>query len=229
MTIQKQGSSPIVRYITVQDAVERLGVVERTVRRWIEKKKLHAIHDASGFVRLDLDAVERIAQERHTVVPSSRQQVEMLLERVERLESENEAQEQKYDHLQRLIEGVFRVLAGEPITDEHGQPLSLSDSHLAYLRPVGRNKQEPLERRGLPAGTMRLVNFAQLHQVKLSDLKRLHMLHELNLTIYQRDAGAIRNKQEWWISPEQHQQVATYCQQHSIPYMPCSQCDSKEI
>lgn len=226
--MQKQGSSNIARYITVQDAVERLGVVERTVRRWIEKKKLHAIYDASGFVRLELDAVEKLAQERHAVVPSSRRQLEMLLERIERLESEKEVQEQKYNRLQQQIESIFRVLAGESIIDEYGQTLSLSDSQLAYLRPGGKNQQGALERRDLPLGTMRLVHFVQMHQVKLSDLKKLHMLHEINLTLYQRETGAIRNKQEWWISPEQHQQVATYCLQHGIPYTPCSQCASQE-
>ncbi|GLV54396.1 hypothetical protein KDH_12430 [Dictyobacter sp. S3.2.2.5] len=239
MKVEKRGSSSIARYITVQDAVERLGVVERTVRRWIEKDKLHAIRDVSGSVRLDLDEVELIVQERGAVVPSPQQQIEALLECVERLKCENEAlfecverlkreneaRDQKCNDLQQQIDVIRQERVSESTAHGHGSLLLPATSHFLH----SHSGQELLARRGLPEGTMRLVQFAQLHQIKLSDLKKLHMLHAVNLTIYQREAEAIRNKQEWWITPEQHQQVADYCQQHDVPYVVCSQCSHEGV
>ena len=96
MTLQKLAPAPVARYVTVQDAVERIGVAERTLRRWIEetdekKKKFHRIlRDPSGFVRLDLEEVEQIVRARGGVVPSVHQQIERLLERIEALESEKQ-------------------------------------------------------------------------------------------------------------------------------------------
>ncbi len=68
------------------------------------------------------------------------------------------------------------------------------------------------------------MDFAQKHSCNLSEVKKLHEHHEIEVTVYQREAPAIRNKQEWWITPTQHQAVADYCEQHHLPYTPCPQC-----
>jgi len=219
---------PIARYITVQDAVEQLGVVERTIRRWIEKGKIHAIRDPSGFVRLDLAEIEHIIQVKAATTPFLHQQMEALLQRVEALESDKEALAQQYTDLQRQMETLLQLLAQNQATDGTAQPFSLTDflrAHMPLRRQTG-NTQEPLERRGLLPGTMRLVNFAQLHQIKLWDLKQLHWAGTITLEIYQRDAEAKRNKQEWWITPEQHVALASYWHEHELPFIACPVCEA---
>jgi hypothetical protein len=209
----KQPPTPIAHYITVQDAVEKLGVVERTVRRWIEKDKLHAIHDASGFVRLDLSEVEQILQSKPATAPSLSQQIEALYQRIEALEAEV----QKVGELQRQVEEVQHLLAH--FQTEDGQ---LTQGPLRQQRSA--HPDDLLQKRGLPPGTMRLVDFASMHEIKLSELKRLYMLREIDLEVHQRETVAVRNKQEWWITPPQHSQVITHFQQQGMLYTPCPQC-----
>ncbi len=240
MATQKPVPAPIARYVTVQDAVERLGVAERTLRRWIEetddhkKKFRHIMRDASGFVRLDLEEVEQIAQARGRVVPSLHYQIELLRERVEALESDQAVQAQQYhelrttvEHIQQFVTTQMQVFA-HMTPSEDGQKsepsLALAEllTHLTQRHLKKVNVSE--ERRGFPPGTVRLVDFAQRHATNLSEVKKLYMSQEIDLAVYQREAPTIRNKQEWWITPMQHQALADYCERHQIPYTPCPQC-----
>jgi len=215
MTLQKLVPAAVARYVTVQDAVERIGVAERTLRRWIEetdekKKKFHRImRDPSGFVRLDLEEVEQIVRARGGVVPSVHQQIEHLLERIETLESEQAIQAQQYQELLNTVEHFqqARMTPMQPVTYRHSGSPGTS-----------------VERRGLPAGTLRLVDFAQKHNCNLSEVKKLHEHHEIEVAVYQREALAVRNKQEWWITPAQHHALADYYEQHHLPYTPCLHC-----
>ncbi len=236
MALHKHAPAPVARYITVQDATDRIGVAERTMRRWIveaenkkiddTKKKFHDIvRDPSGFVRLNLDEVERIVQERGGVAPSMHQRVDALLERIDELESEKEVQAQKVGVLQQQMAGVLQLLTHLQGTQEGGQVGQL-DFLFAHL-PIHRrsaNSQELVAKRGLPPETMRLVDFAKVHQVNLWDIKQRSFTGEITLEIYHREGDAKRNKQEWWVTPAQHQQIVDYCQQHQIPYTPCPAC-----
>ncbi len=240
MATQKPVPAPVARYVTVQDAVERLGVAERMLRRWIEetderKKKFHHImRDASGFVRLDLEEVKQIAHARGGVVPSPHQQIELLRERVEALESDQAVQVQQYqelrttvEHLQQFVTTQMQVLASR-MPSEDGQKsepsLALAELLTHLTQRHVKKVNAPEARRGFPPGTLRLVDFAQRHATNLSEVKKLYMAHEIDLAVYQREAPTIRNKQEWWITPMQHQALADYCERHQIPSTPCSQC-----
>ena len=234
MTLQKLAPAPVARYVTVQDAVERIGVAERTLRRWIEetdekKKKFHRIlRDPSGFVRLDLEEVEQIVRARGGVVPSVHQQIERLLERIKALESENVAQAKQYQEmltqLQQVVATQTQMMTRQPPTSNDGHSLVVAEilTRLAHQHP--KKVGVPAERRGFPSGTLRLVDFAQKHGCKLSELKKLYGSQEIELAVYQREALAMRNKQEWWITPTQHQAVADYYEQHQLAYTPCPQC-----
>ena len=86
-----------------------------------------------------------------------------------------------------------------------------------------------LAKRGLPPGTIRLVDFATHHHINIHDLKRYYYEGKIQLTAYQREVQAKRNKQEWWITPEQHQQVSVYWQQQEMPYVACPLCLHHEV
>lgn len=230
MAAHKQDPVPIVRYITVQDAVEQLGVVERTIRRWIKDGKVHAIHDPSGFLRLDLAEIEQILQRKAATTPFLHQQLEVLLQRVEALERDKEALALKYADLQRQVEALLHLLAQHQTTDGNGPPFSLTDFLLAQV-PPRRQKgttQGRLEKRGLPPGTISLVDFVKIHKTNLWNLKKQHEAGTIALEIYQRDGEAKRNKQEWWVTPAQHLQISAYWHHQGIAYTPCSQCDHQE-
>ncbi len=236
---QKQEPSDIVRYITVQDAVEILGVTERTIRRWIKQGKLHAIRDKSDFIRLDLADIEEWYQSKDANTPSLREQLQSFLESIEALESAREAQQCQYSNLQTEVEALQQQVAAcmqlltnmLPVNDS-GQGIEqrqmLADILAQLIQRHRGAADDLLKKRGYQLGTMRLVDFAKLHQITVSELKKLHARGEIDLEVYQRKTDAIRNKQEWWINPLQHQQVADYCQRKGIPYMPCPQCAKQE-
>lgn len=217
MTRQKLAPAPVARYVTVQDAVERIGVAERTLRRWIEetdekKKKFHRIlRDPSGFVRLDLEEVEQLVQARGGVVPSVHQQIEYLLEHIEALEREQAVQAQQYQELLNTMEHLQQTM----MTQTQPIPFRYSGS-----------QSSPAERRGLPTGTLRLVDFVQTHSCTLSEVKKLHEHQQIEVTAYQREGPAVRNKQEWWITPAQHHVLADYYEEHHLPFTPCPHCAS---
>jgi hypothetical protein len=81
-----------------------------------------------------------------------------------------------------------------------------------------------LEKRGLPVGTRRLIAFADQHQVSISEIKALHQQGLVRLTIVHRENRAIRNKQEWWITPQEQYDLVHYWQEQGMTYTPCAQC-----
>ena len=85
-----------------------------------------------------------------------------------------------------------------------------------------------ITRRHLPVGTMRLVDFAQQHEISVHAIKKGYYEGEIQLTVYQREGTVKRNHQEWWITEAQHQPVIAYCQQQNIPYVACPQCQTQD-
>lgn len=206
VTTERQKPAALVHYVTVRDAVERLNTPERTIRRWIEKGKLTSIRDAAGFVRIDLADIEQILQDRPTMVPSLQEQVTSLLTRIEDLEDQMQEQSAQIAVLRQQLE------------QGGGQ------RHHVHAPAA----QSTWEKRGLPEGTEHLVTFVKMHQpqnkMTIYAIKQLFAEGKIALTIYQREEGAQRNKQEWWITREQHLQLVEYFQQHAISYSPCTHC-----
>ncbi len=224
-------------YGTVQDAVELLNVSERTVRRMIKAGRLHTIRDATNHLWIDLDDIEKEQAARPRSASPLRHQVQLLLAQVEELKAHQGPQERRMldiecqvEALQQRVEAceqlLFRGLQTVSKREVEGEtdetPGAQISRLLSRLRRSGVQRPSPLDKRGLPPGTLRLVRFAQLHQVKIEDIKHLFWAGKIELAVYHREAQ--RNKQEWWITPEQHEQLTAYWQQHAIPYVTCPQC-----
>ena len=205
-TERQKPVAPLVRYVTVHDAIDRLNVTERTVRRWMKKGRLTSIKDASGFKQVNLADIEQILQDKPTTVPSLREQLTDLLTRVEEVEDQQQEQSAQIAELRQQLE-------------QGGQ-------HHRVHAPAA---QSILEKRGLPEGTEHLVAFVKAHQpqhpMTIYAIKQLFAEGKIALTIYQREEGAQRNKQEWWITREQHLQLVSYFQQHTVSYTACTQCN----
>jgi excisionase family DNA binding protein len=242
----KEVSTKYKRYTSVQGAVEEIGVSERTVRRWIGEGHLRTIHDDTGHVRIDMDDVEEKARQQRTPHPL-RQQVQSLLSQVEELKAHQETEQRRLSGIEHQMEGLqqrleaceqilSRVLmaASKAETEgEAGEVLSPGSwdqiPHLlSRLRPprsaTSRPRPSPLDKRGLPSGTLRLVHFAQVHQVKVDEIKHLYWASKIELAVHHRETQAQRNKQEWWITPEQHERLTAYWRQHAIAYVTCPLC-----
>ncbi len=238
----KQGKEKITgkRYITVQDAVNLLNTSERTVRRMIKEGRLHTIRDKTNHIWIDQDDVE---QEREAKPRSANplvhqlQHLQSLIDEIEQrllyLEQQVGQLREQGDVRERLIQTLNSAQAAQ---EETGAPTSSLPWYLVAqtLTRLQRSRSAGgvptmLAKRGLPLGTLRLVDFAKLHHINIHDLKRCYYEGKVQLTVYHREVQAKRNKQEWWITPEQHQQVSACWQQQEMPYAACPQCLHQEV
>lgn len=206
------------RYVSVARAIEMLLVSERSIRRWIahDPPLLHAIKDPSGHTLVDLDDILAIQAQKPELKNPLPDRVEALEEQVQEvlalkpdvqtLEREVEVLKQQVGNLLALFEvGVTPEMAFMP------------------RKRTSVARQSGAEARGYPAGTMRLVEFAEKHQLTISEIKELHWQGAFTVTIYERPQ-AKRNGREWWITPEQHRAVASYYQQRGLSCVPCDYC-----
>ncbi len=213
MTTQQKQPSPAhdkrKHYVTVEEAVQLLNVSERTVRRMISKKQLHVIHDTNGYVRIDLDEIEQInASKPHQPHP--------VLARLQSMQGQIDALISQVDALQQQVESLA---VGQPFA-----PAGALKS--PQLVPLPSVQLSAAEKRGYPRGTQRLVDFASAHQVTVGTLKSLYDAGEIALAVYQRPTNPERNKQEWWITSEQHTTLANYWREHELPFTACSTCEA---
>jgi excisionase family DNA binding protein len=197
-------------YVTVEEASVLLNMTERTVRRKIHDGTFQVIRDASGFVRIDLEDIEAWnAQKPHQPHP--------ILARLEQQKAQIATLTSQVEGLQHAIQ----VLAGA----SNGEALPIWEKPPTELHMLRAPMQfSAAEKRGLPSGTLRMVDFAKEHGITMGMLKSYYQVQAIALTIYQRPGHAERNKQEWWVTPEQHMHIAAYLHEREIAFTPCSGC-----
>lgn len=215
---------PTKRYVTVVQVLEMLHVSERTVRRWMSSDPplLHSIEDSSGHRYIDMADVERIKAEKPELVNEIPARVEILEDQakealalkpvVQTLKCEVEELKQQVNDLLALVESGGIAPPGAPFVRRVRPPVS---------------RQSGAEARGYPAGTIRLIEFTDKHQLSISGIKELHWKGDIAVTIYERE-HAKRNGREWWITPEQHRAVVAYYQQQQLPVR-TETCDTCSI
>ncbi len=152
-----------------------------------------------------------------------------LEQQVSRLRAEIEDQRGSSEQLLQAL--AAQQVPGE--NDAHTSSLllqqitqALTDVRRLRTRAGSGGDEDILKKRGLPPGTIRLVDFVKLHQVNLWDLKQLHWGRTITLEVYLREVQARRNKQEWWVTPEQHTALANYWHMHQLPFTACPVCDA---
>jgi hypothetical protein len=177
---------------------------------------------------------------RSPVLPIPSHQLQHLQSLVNEIEQRLLSLEQQVEHLreqgdvrEQLLQALNRAQEAQEETET---PTSSLPWHQMAQMLAGLPRSRPagiaptmLAKRGLPPGTLRLVDFAKRHHIDIHDLKRWHYEGKIQLTVYHREVQAKRNKQEWWITSEQHQQVSAYWQRQEIPYTACPQCLHQEV
>jgi excisionase family DNA binding protein len=216
------------RYITLKEAADEAGVNLRTIQRWKKHGHIHEIRDRLGHVRVSLeDVMECRKDETDSPAVVARKdlqaKVEALTLRLQQMEARMIELQKQHDLGKQIVAALTSAQVGE--SGVLSQLLiHLSGSH----RRANVGEADRLAKRGLPSGTMRLVDFAKTHQIKVHDLKRAYMEGKIALTVYQRPGEAERNKQEWWLTTTQLTAILTYWQQQGFRYETCSQCPHQE-
>ncbi|HET8840778.1 MAG TPA: hypothetical protein VFN35_04890 [Ktedonobacteraceae bacterium] len=196
-------------YVSVAQAVEMLLISERSVRRWIalDPPLLHSIKDSTGHTLVDLDDILAIQEQKPELKNPLPERVEVVEERVEVVEDDVQTLKDEVKELKELKEQIGTLLAA---LKEGGAPAA------AFVRRERASPASGAEARGYPAGTIRLIDFTDEHQLSISEIKELHWQQTIAVTIYERE-HAKRNAREWWITPEQHRAVVAYYQQRQLP------------
>jgi excisionase family DNA binding protein len=236
---QQQGHEKVrgKRYITVQDAVNLLNTSERTIRRMVKEERLHTIRDKTNHIWIDQDDVEQEREARPRSANPLLQQLQSCVERLEQrvleLEQHVEILREQGDVREQLFQALNRVQEAQ---EEAGAPTASVPWHQVAQMLTGLPRSRAaggaptmLAKRGLPPGTLRLADFARRHHIDIHELKQYHYEGKISLTVYHREVQAKRNKQEWWITAQQHQQVSAYWQQQGMPYTVCPQCAHQEV
>jgi len=212
-------------YVTVEEASRLCNRSERTIRRWVAKGYVRVLRDEqSRSVRIDLDDIQRMqAMKPDTIHPIRDEMEELKLDNQE-LEQEVESLKQEMGSLKEL---VSILLEREDVLEKRVDALTSQQragTGNLILLPRRVTRTSGAESRGLPDGTQRLAQYADLHKTKMSEIKGLYTQRLIELTIHQREGEVKRNKQEWWITSEQQVQLVRYWQEHHIAYTPCGQC-----
>jgi predicted site-specific integrase-resolvase len=231
---KKQEKELGTRYLTINEILEEYPISERTLRRWTKDGTLPVIHDRKGHVKIALQDVEKAMENRQVSPGPLRQQVWALLARVERLEQQHQNLKQQMEELRRQDDAhqqqILTLLTNAEEQGVAGEQTSIQNlaqllAGFRHLRKTVNREEEMLKKRGLPPDTLRLVDFAKAHQATVWAIKQLFKAGEIQLEIYQRTIEAKRNQQEWWITLDQHRELANYWRIHGIPFAACQQCE----
>ena len=235
---KKQHNTEGRKYLSGAEAARRAKVAARTVYRWVERGWLHAHHNSiTSKLEVAVDDLEAFL-EKHPPQDAPEEQLNEELEHLKGQIQELLPLKKQVHYLQEQVDHLVAILA---VSATNQSPEETADSEqartllplheaarllsqLRFTRSGAARSLSVLERRGLPPGTMTVSDFARLHQVKVHTIKKLFTDGHIKLSIVTRREYAIRNKQEWWIKPQEQRDLIGYWQAHGIAYTMCSQC-----
>ncbi len=227
-------------YLTGAEAAHLMRCNPRTIYRRIERGELAASHDRKNRLRIAADEVYAYLekypvqeQEEENSLAALVQEVADLKAQVQDLRSLKEQLRRVQEHVEHLT----TLIAALAMEQQQSETTSFSSSMsplplarpealhlLSLLRPqYALPHLSRLEKRHLPSGSTTLADFASQHSMNLYQLKKLRLAGALQFALIDRE-GAIRNKQEWWITPQQQDATLLYAQQHALASTLCPHC-----
>lgn len=148
----------MAKYITAVEASRRLGVNERTVRLWIKNGRLDAHHIAKNRLAIFASDVEALKRKRENYQTDDKQDISLLVARIDALEKRCADLELKCQELASLV-------------DEKGKSEPVVIPAMIPVLPIVARQDKPLIRKekasaDLPNGCILARDFARLHGVK---------------------------------------------------------------
>ena len=246
MSTDRESGKQKRQFVNAKRAAELTGYDVRTIYRKIEDGELSASHDTSGRWRIAHDEITAWIDRNGKQSKGELEQVQVLLRQVEHLSEqmlifkgevqvfqsrveeklfELEAEIERgdlrnaLDRIRELLEGNTVLPDQEEKTGEQQEKVSLN-VHLIKERVY--QSLNALEKRHLPLGTITVSLFAKDHGVH-PRTAIYHLTHAYLLwTNYRRNTH--KNKNEWWVTPEQQRALLTYWETHGKSYNRCASC-----
>lgn len=213
---------------TAIEAARELGVSEKTIRRWIEDKKLQASKTARGMFAIPESELARVRLQREQDGEQDQ------ASRLEDLEKKYSDLERQYNNLVERVAALEDQAASRtsaiytPASGRAGktrQP-GAAPASLELFSTI----RVPPE---IPDGSILYTDFAQQHGMNPHTF-RDHLVVGTGRGLEIKDKVAHlerpipnRTEVERWLSPEQQYQAILYWQRHGKRYIPCPQCPHK--
>jgi len=248
MSTDRESGKQKRQFVNAKRAAELTGYDVRTIYRKIEDGELSASHDTSGRWRIAHDEITAWIDRNGKQSKGELEQVQLLQQQVERLsdqievslafktnfqkfqyqaeerlmklEAEIEREDLRYalDRIRELLESNTTDLYQEEEASDKQEKLNVS----AHLKERVYQSLNAIEKRQLPLGTITVSHFAKEHGVPPRTAV-YHLTHaRLAWTNYKRNTH--KNKNEWWITPEQQPALIEYWETHGKPYERCASC-----
>lgn len=210
-----------MQYYTASEAAKRLGIHEKTVRRYIEKGKLTSHSPARNRLAIPEDEIEQLAQELSQYAPV-RTQVDMseLMARLTELEQEVHDLRSKQDEMQTMI----ARLQEQRQTPHPSFDFPIPEPKTPKQRETPAHSMAAAD--DLPVGSISYDIFAAMHGVNARTF-RGHITtgilgphgREYVKAIERPKASRPREK-ERYLTPEQQVQARAFWQRFGIRFTP---------
>ncbi len=195
-------------YLTATQAAQRLGKSEKTIRRWIDEKRLPAFHPQGRKNRLaiaeqDIDKLaQELAEYEQPAAPiSSEQDTTALVERMTELE-------------RRVTELEQRLARATMPT----APTAVAEQDSATRTRAPRVITPTAAPTDIPPGSVHMRDFAEHHGVNAATFRdHITSGNVPALTIPKLNRP---REVERWLTPDQQQQAIDYWRSHGKPFTP---------
>jgi Helix-turn-helix domain len=218
-----------MKYLNATQAANRLGISDKTMRRWLKEEKydLHAVRTPSHELMIAEDEIDRVKRERAeyaddrsqetTDAPGSARAGESALSgRVEDLE-------RQLEELRTEIRQITRQGHEDALTEE-----TLWSTSTIQQKPARPTKS------ALPENAILARKFADLYGVSPGTFRGHYELglgseREKAPISSRADPARTDGKMQWYVLPEQSGQVLDYWRRNRIKFHdPVMQAESKE-
>ncbi len=227
----------LAQHVTATQAARLIGVNERTVRLWIEQKKMSATQPAPNRLSIPMSEVTRVIRERQereelNQIPTPREmarQLEEVKEQLEevRLHADPGAAVVDFGDINRmenrigaLEERITRLEAALYAGATSVRPVSSPVTNYQDKRPRVRESEEYQ----LPPGAVLLRDFVKSYGVPYPTA-RDHALKGIGrgevkdfLEVTARPKPGRENETERYLTPEQQAAALAYWKRHGVPY-----------
>jgi len=200
-------------FFTALEAAQRLGVSEKTVRRWIKDGKLEATRRANNTLAIAESEIERLQLERAKYSDQVEQDQDTLAARLKALE---QAHNDMVERVAQLEASRTLIPTSRTRTPREPRPAPASSALFSVDQVLPT---------GIPSGSLQHYEFALLHAVNRrtfgDQLER--DMGGANVAYIPRQKPN-RDEIERWLTPDQQHAVILYWQERRKPYAPCAAC-----
>jgi excisionase family DNA binding protein len=202
----------MAKYITATESARRLGVTDKTVRLWIKQGKLGAHHIAKNRLAILVSDVEALRRKRELYQSDEKQEVSLLVARMEELE-------RKYVDL----EGKYRELSSVVVEKDRSELVSPSSLGSVVSASVVKKRVTVASGSGpvdVPQGSMLFAEFGERYGVARGTFThhvKVGIAGEVVETMKRPKPGR-SDHTEYWLTPDQQVAVLAFWERHGVSY-----------